>query len=131
MAIKPEFPYDSFKAGCFQVDPRDGRTYIRLYNNPDDRFTTSYARYLMSVHLKRLLNDDEVVDHINGDRTDDRLENLQILDEQQNIAKDQCQTVLEHTCERCNKVFYKNVKGKREYRFCSKRCWYNRNKANV
>jgi hypothetical protein len=41
----------------------------------------------MSVHLKRYLSVHETVDHINEDKTDDRLENLQILSTRDNIQK--------------------------------------------
>jgi len=53
----------------------------------NDRTTLSYARYLMSVHLGRILDKSEHVDHINGDKTDDRIENFQILTPKENRLK--------------------------------------------
>jgi hypothetical protein len=46
----------------------------------------------MSISLKRYLSDDETVDHINEDKTDDRIENLQILSSIDNIKKHHIQS---------------------------------------
>lgn len=50
-----------------------------------DGSSLTYARWLMEQHLGRALSPDEVVHHINGDATDDRLENLQVLTRSEHI----------------------------------------------
>lgn len=52
-----------------------GRWQVTL---PDGRRTYRY-RQVMEQHLGRALREDEHVHHMNGDPTDDRLENLQLL----------------------------------------------------
>ena len=54
---------------------------------PKHRFTMSYARYVMSMHLGRDLLPDEQVDHIDNDRLNDAISNLQILTVKENNAK--------------------------------------------
>lgn len=49
--------------------------------------TVSYPKHLMECHLNRFLNNDETIDHINADFTDNRIENLQILSRAENAAK--------------------------------------------
>lgn len=51
------------------------------------RITVSYARYLMSVHLGRILEKTEHVDHVNDDCLDDRIDNFQLLTPLENAAK--------------------------------------------
>lgn len=43
-------------------------------------------RYVMEQHLGRSLRDDEVVHHINGDKQDNRIENLQVMTQDEHIA---------------------------------------------
>lgn len=57
---------------------KDGRKHMIIIEG-NKRTTVSYPKYLMELHLGRKLNDNETVDHVNRDYTDDRIENYQIL----------------------------------------------------
>ena len=52
-----------------------------VYCNADDKKTKRiiYSKYLMSVHKGRYLEDDEHILYINGDRTDDRIDNYEVV----------------------------------------------------
>ena len=66
----------------------------------------SYDKYLYTSHYKCDIEDGYEVDHINGDKMDDRIENLQILPKEANNLKDRAsaqQVVLE--CPVCHKLF--------------------------
>lgn len=68
---------------------KEGRKMANLIlkSNTISRTTIAYARYLMSVSLGRFLGKDEHVDHINGDKSDDRVSNLQLLSPAENTKK--------------------------------------------
>jgi predicted RNA-binding Zn-ribbon protein involved in translation (DUF1610 family) len=88
----------------------------------------------MSTHLKRLLDKNETVDHINGNKTDDRIENLQILSIGDNNRKAKIESgrtlkMVELRCPTCGKIFvrcYNNThlgNGRRsKATFCSRQC---------
>jgi hypothetical protein len=87
MKIELEYPYNQdYKTG-YIIDGSENRKTVILIANDNSYHSTSYARYLMSTYLKRYLLDTETVDHINEDKTDDRIENLQILSSTDNIKK--------------------------------------------
>ncbi len=67
---------------------KEGRNYVVLRNSATDKRTTiQYAKYLMSIKLGRILRREEQVDHIDGDKTNDSIDNLQLLSEQAHRAK--------------------------------------------
>lgn len=53
----------------------DGRWYVRTR----DGGWQLYSRCLMEAHLGQHLTYNEVVHHLNGDKTDDRIENLAVM----------------------------------------------------
>ncbi len=87
MKIDLQLPYSKdWKLGYLVTNPEPRRTVV-LYNSGKDRSSVSYARYLMSVKLGRYLSRQEHVDHIDNDKTNDVLENLQILTPKENSRK--------------------------------------------
>ena len=87
MKIQLDPPYSAVWKRGWLCRGSNGRRNVLLFNSKKERMTTTYARYLMAVKLGRFLTDKEQVDHIDGDKTNDAIENLQILSEAENIAK--------------------------------------------
>lgn len=88
MKIKLKAPFSKDYDKGYLVTNSKNRKFVILYNSANDRTTIPYARYLMSVKLKRYLKDDEHVDHIDNDKTNDDINNLQILSQTENNQKE-------------------------------------------
>jgi hypothetical protein len=84
--LQPPFNTD-WECGYVVVNPESRKTVLLIRDSVNERSSVSLARYLMCVNLGRYLLPNEHVDHINEDKTDDRIENLQILSPNENIAK--------------------------------------------
>lgn len=66
-----------------------GRKKVKLYGDGKLRSTTvNYARYLYEVKLGDYLPKDITVDHKDDDKANDRLRNLQLLTNSDNVAKE-------------------------------------------
>ena len=88
MKIDLSAPYSSdYKAG-YLIKGTDERKMVVLVANDGSKHCTSFARYLMATKLCRYLEKDEEVDHINNNKTDDRISNLQILTKSENMQKE-------------------------------------------
>ena len=89
MKIDLEEPFKSiWNNGYIVINPENRRNVI-LFNSRNDRTTISYARYLMSVHLGYIVPDEYEVDHRDDDKTNDDINNLQLLTKEQNKLKQQ------------------------------------------
>lgn len=96
------------------------------------RTTISYARYVMAVHIGRRLEKHEEVDHIDNDRTNDDIANLQILSRVENRAKQariQAPAAMrEMTCDFCGAAFSRrrnqtnHAKPNQKRHYCGKPC---------
>lgn len=130
---KASCPYEGYRLYGPTFHKKEGRYYVFLIDKlTHHRTTLSYARYLMSVHVGRVLYKTEEVDHIDGIKTNDTIENLQILTQLENNRKAVQQlgikkTILEFICPTCGKHFTRArnqtylVKGG-TYAACSRSC---------
>ena len=55
-----------------------GYRFIVVYEDGKRRKVLEH-RYVMEQHLERVLTTDEIIHHINGDKLDNRLENLEVM----------------------------------------------------
>ena len=135
--ISGEFPYDNYWLYIvFHRKENRRMAVLILKENRKIRTTISYARYLMAIKVKRFLLENEEVDHIDNDKTNDDITNLQILSKEENIKKQSLlrsqnnpPTMMEMICPVCyNKFNYPS----RNYRYhtkngrtrfnCSRKC---------
>lgn len=116
MIIELQYPYNQDYIKGYLIFKNNGRNIVSLIDKNNIQTTTSYSRYLMSVHLKRYLNDDEEVDHKDNDGSNDIIENLQILTKIENnkkrlISNKISKKYIECICPNCDIIYsvdYKN-----------------------
>jgi predicted RNA-binding Zn-ribbon protein involved in translation (DUF1610 family) len=85
----------------------------------------------MSIKLGRMLMPHEEVDHIDGDKTNDALENLEVVSREENLRRQKLnykKQMYEHICPECGKRFlrdkqrsYQHTKFGKQIR-CSRSC---------
>ena len=82
----------------------------------------SVHRVVMEQHLSRPLNPDEDVHHINGDKRDNRIENLVVISHSKH-AKFHAQKYAEYaTCVVCGKQFLPHPTNRKNGKICSIKC---------
>jgi hypothetical protein len=82
-------------------------------------------RVVMENHLGRLLDPKEHVHHVNGDRHDNRVENLLVMTEKEHLLehnKSRSRLFLLVKCPECRSVFDRDNRNKKPIMFCSRKC---------
>lgn len=99
---------------------------VATLHRPDGTITSmSYAKYLYTSYYKVDVPKEDHVDHINGDKMDDRIENLQVISGYYNRVKDhKHREMVLLKCPVCNKefLFDKRNLSTRPNPCCSRRC---------
>lgn len=116
-----------------RVNKRTGRQVISCRRADGRLKDVLYSRYLMEQHLGRHLEPWEHVDHVDEDKTNDRLENLQVLSNSANMKKHakrkRTVTMWAFKCPQCDTDFTAKASSVRYNKrkgcngpFCSRSC---------
>lgn len=127
-------PYEGYKV--YRVFHKQMGRWMACLVSESHRTTMSYARYVMATKLGRRLERWEQVDHINNDKLDDSIDNLQILTQADNLSKSRrFRSYVKRTCPVCLVEFLVEIRQIRgPISCCSRRCggvWGHRKKTGV
>jgi hypothetical protein len=99
---------------------------VATLRTPEGKMTSmNYAKYLYTSHYKCDICDGDQVDHINGNKMDDRIENLQVISGIYNRQKDhKRKEMVELVCPICKTrfLFEKGNLSTHPNPTCSRRC---------
>lgn len=135
--VQAEYPFEDYWLYVVEHQGENRRmaNLVKKNTGSTERMTISYARYLMSVKLKRLLTRFEHVDHIDNNSMNDTLDNLQILTPEENNNKEMGRTerkakYINLVCSGCGINFnlqLRNYKSRTKSGckrfFCTKMCY--------
>lgn len=109
---------------------KNGRKNVSMTKLDGTQTNFLYSRYLMCVKLGYILPSDIHVDHIDDDKTNDDIDNLQLLTPVENILKykkyynENIKQTYKHTCVYCSVIFEvaENRHNNKNTKYCSKKC---------
>ena len=106
MKIKVSDYYKDKVRSAYIVKNKEPRKVCIMVYHDGTIHSMSYAKYLYTSYYKCDIPKGEQIDHINGDKMDDRIENLQKISKEYNLLKDKKgKTMTELTCPVCGKKF--------------------------
>ena len=91
---------------------KDGRMKVIIYTRHDHPYRSlNLSRHLMEQRLGRMLTRTEIVHHINGDLTDDTIDNLEVLSTKEHRATTSQQSKwVNLVCPVCDKEFSRTTR---------------------
>lgn len=133
MKIKSVYPFEEYT--CYKVfHKKEKRFYVQLVSKAK-RTTISFAKFVLSINLGRVLTKQEEVDHIDNNKLNDNVDNLQILTQEENQNKyiSSITTQQEIKCHYCSNLTVKTKSkiASNRFTFCSVDCknkFYKENK---
>lgn len=133
-----QFPFEKYVINKYW-HKTEGRWFVNLLpiegRVAGNVKTMTFVRYIMQISLGRILNHNEQVDHINNDKSDDSVNNLQILTSSENSKKYRnykniCSEQINLTCPICNTQFSRrktsveHLLRNNKVLTCSRKCGY-------
>lgn len=119
-----DFYKDEFKQAYLLIN-KEPRRLVCLIRKDGSRLTISYAKYLYTSYYKCIIPEGYVIDHINNDKLDDRIENYQVISNADNIRKNHIvKEVVRLECPICHKFFIYEKRNLSTHPnpCCSRRC---------
>ncbi len=91
---------------CVYINTNKEPRRVATLHKTNYNTSMSYAKYLYTSHYECDVAKGDEVDHINGDKMDDRIENLQVISKRNNIHKSHTRKeFVELTCPVCGRKF--------------------------
>jgi hypothetical protein len=113
--------YRNIEEKELRIDASLGYTYFLDKNHPlatGNSHRVYYHRHVMSMELGRWVNSDEVVHHIDENKLNNNLSNLQVLSNKEHVSL-HTKKLVDITCKTC-KVIFKPQDSTQKY--CTPKC---------
>lgn len=125
MKIQVSEYYKNKVKAAYVVTNKEPRRVCVLVYKDGSKHSMSYAKYLYTSYYCCDIPKGEQIDHINGDKMDDRIENLQKISKEYNLLKDKrSKRMVELICPVCDQkfLFLQRNLSTHENPCCSRRC---------
>ena len=129
-------PFDKLYDSGYLITENDNKVYIKLKPINDNKHSKkmSYARYIVSVSINRILNQYEKVMHIDKNPKNNDISNLKICNfSNKEVEESETKIVqiekskpsnklIEAYCDFCGKKYLRKTKLLHKHNFCSVSC---------
>jgi hypothetical protein len=120
-----EYYKDKGVLNAYLLKNRENRQFVVLKYNNKETHSMSYAKYLYTSYYKCDIAEGDEVDHIDNDKTNDVIENLQVISQKLNLNKSKRRKeLIEVTCPVCGEKFLFELRNLKSHPnpCCSRKC---------